>query len=414
MQARSPISPAGRPLGFAETFLQRFHDDLDGGLVTVAMARLNRLPSVGEIQTAARKAVRRHPLLRMRIEIGAGGRPAFREDPEAGDISPVAAEGAPQEVFERLIGAPLPPDGPLRELHVLAGPRPHLFLKIHHAIADGLAARSLLNEILAVAEGAEQGPPPPLRPCVEELTARSRESFAEPLPPPSGAEPWRFTDRAPLAERRCRAVFRETPARPLATRAHQAGLTVNGLLLAALVRSVRDLRGFPAAFPVVLPVGVRNRLDPAIPGEEMGCLIGNAVVAVDAALAAAPSVKAAPLLARQLAHAVAAEITGPASFSAADVDAAVAPFADPARDHFVFPLALSNIGLDPAPSPLVEASWFGASVRPGHLGVLAAVATTGDNLCLAFHFAEPLVPASAVERFADRVAGELSGKAGPV
>jgi len=345
----------------------------------------------------------RHPMLRCRIIEKEDGSFFFSEN--AVEVFPVLREAAKDasSFFEELLQEPFQSGYPLWEIALTRiSHSSHIFLKIHHALADGTAARSLLCEILRIAGGEPPGPSLGLRPSVEELVAGGRQTFAEPLPVPANSLPWKFAATASIKERLCRVCLMELDCEALRVRAHRDQLTINSLLMAALAKAAAELPGFPSEAALILPVSVRHRIEPAVPDEEMGCLIGNALVYWEDG-SSSDIGKVASALGEQLWQALGAAITGPEKFEPSTVEAAIAPFRDPAQSSFGYPLALSNLGKGDNPPSCVEALWFGASVCPGHLGVLTAASTVGDKLCLAFHYAEPLVEGESVGMFAESV-----------
>ncbi|MEM0965925.1 MAG: hypothetical protein AAGJ81_07245 [Verrucomicrobiota bacterium] len=397
-----------RTLGFAEAFLADFHTKLDGGLVTVAAARLNDVPNVDQLNRALQKMLSRHLLLRCEIVRDHQGRLCFSErtDWEAPTVIEKAIH--PALWFEELLDTPLQADRPPFEFFLTReGEKPHVFLKVHHAIADGTALRSLLNEVLegSCGNGSSEGEQA-LTPSVEEMMASTAKNFSAALPPPEGMEPWRFHRRVALPKRRSRVFLREIGCALLLTQAHNRGVKLNSILMEAVARVSSDLPNFPEKNALILPVSVRRRVKPRVPDETMGCYIGNALVYFGCG-GDAEATSDAAVLERQLSVSLTSAITGPPDFAPEVLSQAVGSFLDPERDSFEYSLGLSNLGPDPQASSSVDGFWFAASVRPGHLGILITASTVGDRLCLTFHHAEPLVPPSAVERFADGVVAYL-------
>ncbi|MBC2601026.1 hypothetical protein [Puniceicoccus vermicola] len=398
--------PRFRKLGFAETFLHHFYTDLGAGLVTVVVARLQKAIPIATLEQAILAVQARHPLLRCRIDPSPNGL-QFVECSEFPTPAIADITEEPLTGFETLINSSLPVGPLLWQIGTKRGSTPHLYLKIHHAIADGTAARSLLLEIIRIAEGAPSGDPLPLLPAVESLVAKSKETYDVPLPTPSQNVSWKFAQSKPLPERTCRSILRSTPIGPVQEKSHRQGITVNSLLMESILQNANvTLPGFPSSPSLILPVSVRKRMAPPIADENMGCLIGNALVyAPDSDSIHSPRLGA--VLGRQLDHAMTTAITGPEKFNPAMVDSAIDPFRSEEQKEFGFPIALSNLGPASEVPDSVEALWFGASVRPGHLGILVAASTVHENLCLGFHFAEPLVKIEDVENFAEEVVRQL-------
>ena len=236
-----------RPLGFAETFLHRFYTDLDAGLVTVVAAQLRAPISETNLREAISRVRLRHPLLRCTI-VQDGDGFAFAET-EAAPLTAIQQWDVDlTSLFERLLDQPFPDPSQLWEVGVSAHPNePQVaYLKIHHAIADGTAARSLLLELLSLSNDSSEIEPLPLLPSVEQLMAKGSTTFDEPLPQPRQNADWKFEQKATRSDRTCRSILHKTDCRPILDSAHERKITVNSILMEAVLRNAPTLPQYPA------------------------------------------------------------------------------------------------------------------------------------------------------------------------
>ncbi|MFD4245416.1 hypothetical protein ACFWP3_28075 [Streptomyces sp. NPDC058525] len=166
----------------------------------------------------------------------------------------------------------------------------------HHCIADACHSLAVLAELWSCYTDVVNGLPPerevrPYPVAVEELlaergiekTAMPAVRPAPPERPQAGEEP--AVVRAPadggpghvsLLVTRCRLSVAETAA--LVEFGHREGVTVNGLVSAAILLGDAEIRGLPLTeMTYVYPVDLRTRLTPAV-GETDGTnLLGAAV-----------------------------------------------------------------------------------------------------------------------------------------
>ena len=264
-------------------------------------------PASGELFAQALAAMQeRHPLLRARIA-GRPSRPRFEVRTEAaGEPGPIplrlltSAEAPDTDharaVVEEELNTPFDTArGPLARAALIAGDgQEHdLVLTMHHSIADGRSAASLVDDLLgwcvggaadtAAAPPAQALPPRPVtailparmrglrgrRRTVAYLARQSRDEIGyrrasravlRPVPAPGRA-------RAALA------VLDRDATTSLVDRARRSRLTLTSLLAAALLRQASTVlyHGRPAAMRVVTWVDLRRHLDPAVPDEVLGC-----------------------------------------------------------------------------------------------------------------------------------------------
>jgi WS/DGAT/MGAT family acyltransferase len=203
---------------------------------------------------------------------------------------------------------------PLWELWLVTGlahGRVGLLLKLHHALADGLAAVQIAGMLLDATPGARSPEPPPWQPrprpsgwtliadnlrgrgaALKAATARLRQpgALAARARMLAGASrmvrggrrhPLRSPVRRPVGGRR-RLVLVRTRLELVKNVAHSHGATVNDVLLAAVAGGLRELllaRGVPLeglTLRASVPVALRG----ASAGGELGNQVGLMVVAL--------------------------------------------------------------------------------------------------------------------------------------
>jgi WS/DGAT/MGAT family acyltransferase len=215
--------------------------------------------------------------------------------------------------IERLRSQRLEPSRPLWEMWFLTGlpdQRIALFVKLHHSVADGMAAMATISALLDTAPDA---PAPPARPWTPTRPPSARELLADNLARHGErlAGALRVLARARTTARRLRAAWpaaRELlaeapapetsldrmvgPGRNLALirttleavkeLAHRHGATVNDVLLAATAGGLRALlcsRGEPVeGVTVRIYVPVSLRLRRGVRGPQQGNLIAQMAV----------------------------------------------------------------------------------------------------------------------------------------
>jgi WS/DGAT/MGAT family acyltransferase len=263
------------------------------------------------------------PRLRQVVDVprrGLGG-PLWVDAPrfELGDhvrvlpLPPGSGEAELLAAVEGLRGTPLAPSRPLWALWFLTGlpgGQVGLYVKLHHAIADGMAAMTTISALLETVPDATAAParlwtpaaPPPARAMLADNLAGRLERLTGPLA--SLARPRASLRRLRAAWPAVRELLAEAPAtrtsldrmvgpgRDLALVrttlddvkrvAHAHGATVNDVLLAATAGGLRALlrrRGEPVedtTVRVYVPVSLRLRR--GMRGPQQGNLIAQMAV----------------------------------------------------------------------------------------------------------------------------------------
>lgn len=179
---------------------------------------------------------------------------------------PVAGTAGLAALCGDLMTRPLPVERPLWELLIVPGVSasgPGIVLRVHHAVADGVAGVVLVQRLFAEEAPAEPGvAPPPVAPRPRRtwrslVTSASRIAavFRATVPP--------TVLLGPIGARRG-VAFAEVDLARLAAGARAAGATVNDALLAAVAGAVGTaLRAagqpVPAVLPASVPVALPNR-----------------------------------------------------------------------------------------------------------------------------------------------------------
>jgi NRPS condensation-like uncharacterized protein len=390
-----------RELGFAESFLHEFYEKLNGGLVTVVMARLNSPLKIKTIEERIKHAWYYHPLLHHHIKKTSTGRYFFVTSKD--DFIPkLSASNLPsKQLFNDLLQSIFPSEESLWSVHYTTNKQPHLILKIHHAIADGTAARALLMELISGSQSKNdhESNSSKLLPSVEELLQSNVETINEPLPSQGNYPLWKYHGKAKINDRICHTDLFEINAESVIQKAHNHQISVNAIFMAATINASKALQDFPKQTSVVLPVSVRHLVSPPINENEMGCYIGNALVFSPEENEKMDFFELAKNLNNQLHKSMQASITAPANFNISNVDNSVKPFQDSERADFGFNLAISNLGVREDETGLIDALWFGASIRPGHIGILISIVTINNKFCIGLNFTEPLVEHKEVLKF---------------
>lgn len=173
-----------------------------------------------------------------------------------------------EQVCGELMTVPLPRDRPLWELLLVPGASPRalgLILRIHHAVADGVAAVGIVRKLFDHGGTTEADPARPQAGAPARWDGRGRIGY--------GLERVRMTligrevgETVLLGERSAhRGVrFLRTDLGVLAARAREEGATVNDALLAAVASGYRSLLSrvgetVPDHLPVSVPVALPRR-----------------------------------------------------------------------------------------------------------------------------------------------------------
>lgn len=288
-----------RALGATEELYWRF--DPISPINFGAVSRLR-----GDLDTTALKngidaLQARHPLLRVRIEPDASGKPWYRSG--VGPIPVAIADDTPESLWARLEQAlvtPFPAEGPLMRVDCVrhADGTFSLMMVFHHAVSDGRSSvflhRDLLRSLARQARGEEPWlePLPPLEYYGERIppvgkydlrtalkTLRASVQFMEDAGLPVGLRQRRhdepdFQDLTLLIEPR--VIDPELMAK-IARKAKDEQTTLQCVLNAALSLSVaRDspTDGFQRTGCTQV-LDIRGRLDPPVQ-EDVGCFASGA------------------------------------------------------------------------------------------------------------------------------------------
>jgi NRPS condensation-like uncharacterized protein len=391
------------------------------------------------LRAAVAAALAGSPQARARRAAGAGWRSSYAwERPPEPDVDPVSVVGWQDEAEldsarARFLAAAPPLDrAPLFRLLLARGPgRDSLILNAHHAAFDGRSCLSLLSLIAEhygglppqprVADRASAARPLPVSP------ARPEPSLPALARPPASRLPLQRTARiasqhahGPRPRRRAGhgvslLGWPDVPAAP------QPGVTVNDLLIAALIQAVAGWntarRRWSGRVRITMPVDTR----PSGEGDEIGNLARLCTVTVD------------PRAAADLTAAVAGQTTqakdqhGPA---VGPVPAAVARSRLPAPvKRWLLRLAtrslgrvgcdtslLSNLGnvADPPRFGALSPTrlWFSTSAHMPR-GLSLGAVTVDGRLQLCLRYRNALLDEAAARDFAAEYGAALSALAGP-
>lgn len=139
-----------------------------------------------------------------------------------------------EALVSELASVPLDPDRPLWDLHVVAGPETALVLRVHHALADGLALVGLLARLAdgEVRPRAPSRPPPPaLLARLAPVVGMARLALSRPDPDTAL--------RGPVSARKELAFSDPVPLAPIRDAAHRAGVGLGAMLLACTSGALR-------------------------------------------------------------------------------------------------------------------------------------------------------------------------------
>ena len=292
---------------------------LDGGPLFDAAGGVR----LDEIRRRLERRLTRVPVLRRRL-LRPGplqGRPVWIDD-AAFDIArhvrhftvPAPGEdGQLMTAVEGLMGIPLRRDCPLWELWVIGGlqdSRLAMLLKLHHSIADGLAAVAMMASLFDLDASAPDPPPEPWEPepapqprelLVDGISARVRAAgrhlgalrhghAVREAAEATGAELWRVL-RAPSAPRTSlnrpvrsgrRIRFIRLDLEKVRAAAHAGGGTVNDVVLTVVAGGLRDLlleRREAVDRPLIASVPVSLRRAAEATG--LGNAVGTIAVPLD-------------------------------------------------------------------------------------------------------------------------------------
>jgi hypothetical protein len=404
-----------RRLGYSESVCAEFFDQIPCGLQVVAAARLAVVPSERALREAIHAVVRRHPVLssvldrdRDRDRDG-----AWRFRPGTGaPVDPRVVQGvAWRDRYQAALTEPLDPDRSLWRVELVVDPSdedaPAVLVVVgHHAALDGVAAATILGELV---RGGDTGPPLPRAEAMETLLPPPTDEGPAPGVAPPGRG-WPVEQRAPVAQRRLALTTREVGATPLARihrRAHEEHTTVNAVLMAVLVDVHDEIDPVGEVVGFNVPADVRRRLDPPLPPDQLGAYFARPHVWARRA-DRTPDIWAR---ARAMETAFAADLeacltSGP-SWQPGQVARLVEGLADPERDRFDLAYLLTNLGVVEL-GPSVTGLWFTTVQTAGVEAVVVSAATVAGQLHLTVAWPEPLLGPSTGAAVADLLVERLA------
>jgi NRPS condensation-like uncharacterized protein len=261
-------------------------------LTVVCALHLTSGPDSRSLKAALRLLQSRHLLLRAEI-VKRKGAFYFRElDPvpqvELRVISRTD-EYTWRGVTEHALNTTFDVAGPLMKcwyLPNLKNGTSELIVCFHHAIIDGVSSRLLLHELLSLAGGLSLPESPGSRVTSKFPPAYQRWNLAKRLVAFLGRqmrEEWRYKSKgvtAPIPGNATNATlsFRLSPevSRKLSVKIGREGLSLNSVLLAAILRSVYQQRHFDKGdrlARVISFADLRSSMYPPVSEQELGCNI---------------------------------------------------------------------------------------------------------------------------------------------
>jgi hypothetical protein len=259
----------------------------------VAIARLDRPLSPVELAAALRAVRQRHAMLRARIDV-VGADPVLVEAPGAIPLTVLPPGADRQTPVTALLDLPFAPaPSPLARCVLMpldGGERSVVALALHHALADGRGAVTVVQEALRCVDGDEAalgsppaGAPPPLhdrfpaslgapRAAVDVLGAIRAERDGR-VP---NAFPCHGRDATARTSRLDCLVLEPDRLDQLVAAAHGEGATVQGALAAAVLQAGATLlagTGEPTLC-LATPTDLRRRAEPPLPDGEVMLAIG--------------------------------------------------------------------------------------------------------------------------------------------
>lgn len=294
----APLPPV--PLSPVEDLVCRVDQRVNGSGRVAVVLTVEGDVDVARLRAAFAHVQHRHPKLRARITPRDGGRHQF-EFPVACGPVPVSLVIAPhdrlpwRDTARRLLDDGFPPDGPLATAALLRATdraRAVLVLAVHHAVADGLSAIAIVDDLLAAYARLEADPAaaaPESRPaiCVPQAPAapdwRARlrliGAFVRlwreekrvrwtPLPEAAAVEPYSQWDHW---------VFTREDTLVLVRRCRQEKVSLSAVVIAAACRALLEELGRPEILlKCKFPIDFRETLStPARPltAQDLGCFV---------------------------------------------------------------------------------------------------------------------------------------------
>jgi hypothetical protein len=259
----SILSSRSRTLGALETYF--WPSDQSSPKHFVVAAEVSGPTSVDDWCDALDAVQRRHPLLRVNIDVDVTGRPFFRHEFDA--RIPLKVVAMPNRGIEALIEKELlrpfvAADRLLSRAVLVHDPvRSLLVFSVHHSIGDGLSVTYLIRDLMHALAGSELEELP--LPVSQEVLRPEAEASLELLQPgPLNDRPTRTLERDEASLRvRMHALPPELGARLLA-RARSERTSVHGAIVAALILEglahAPDWHGAPVR--VLSPINIRSPL----------------------------------------------------------------------------------------------------------------------------------------------------------
>jgi len=300
------------------------------------------------------------------------------------------------------------------------GPDRHwIILALHHAVADGISSLVIVRDLLATCSalvGVGELPQDlPVGRTLDEvlppvtwqalLHHRARRLRSRLLGPP----PILPIERsAPPEERRTRVIFGTVPGDlmlALQAGARSRHATINGVLAAALLESVRETLGHLPLVPVTHTVSMRGR---AIPRNQVGCFVSSIVTRHPLRTRWSfwrEAQSATEQLHRSLDRGDAAAALLAARGKVAAALAAMRRAADdPRTAGRIGALNIANRGVtsDLSAGPFRVAAWYPAtSNHTFGNGVQVSCATVGQTFFFGLMYVTPLLTVASARRIAD-------------
>ena len=416
--------PILRPLDPAE----RYYWLLDqlGCLSIVVTAQLRTALDPSDLALALKDVQRAHPLLRARIAV-VDGDPVFVETTEPLPLTVMPLE-ASQEIqdLEADINQPFTPTLPLARCRYLPSPtgqRAVLRLVFHHAIADGQAVITTVQQVLRHMAGRIDAAPRPEQaqvplhdrfpheleaPAVRRAIAREIQAERRAQPPPA-AFPFHARETAGRTPRIDRLLVDPDASRRLRDDARDRGATMNGAIGAAALEAAASLLDDDRPLPIMLltATDLRRRIDPPLMPDDVQMAAGVLCTPYDTRadnLAATISEQVRREVERGESH-LFYRLVRPAAYGAdaEGVEAFRRWMASVPQN-----VALSNIGVvaDDGDPDWIE--WLSISTSPAPNQVAFLIATTyRGHLVIDVTTDSAKLPAWAIERLVSGIAERL-------
>jgi hypothetical protein len=283
-----------------EAAFWRVEENFDGAYRAVVLFRLDGCIAADLLTSALWRVQCRHPKLRAQVKQGDDGRLryVFENTPRAipFEIRDYGEEDFPwREQTRRLLQRGFPANGPFAAVTVLrsrARGRSDLLLLVHHAIADGLAAIMLVDDLLteyAKVETESDSPPPSAMPPVTAVRAKSSSGWLSRFWLARRFLRLRREDKRlhqthlpqapdiPQQSEWSLFVFSPEETVRLVRRCRKERTSLGGVLVAAVCTALMECLDIPkGVFKCQFPLNVREQLD--APGgrvtpQDLGCFV---------------------------------------------------------------------------------------------------------------------------------------------